>query len=438
MRALTYRRPEIILIAAAIVFVITLATRALLSQPPQSLAWNADTPAPVELGSPDAVAQLQARLRRNPQDVDAYAQLGLALLQRVRETADPTLYTQAEQALDAALERDPQHLDALTGKGVLALARHHFAEALKWGQRAQAQNPYRAATYGIIGDAQVELGQYEAATATIQKMVDTRPDLRSYSRVAYIRELYGETDGAIEAMQMAVRSGTPGTEGTLWTQYQLGNLFFNRGDLARAEQVYSAALALRPDYAYAQAGIARVRAAQGNHAEAIKRYHAIVARLPLPEFVIALGELYEVNGQAAQAQAQYDLVRAMQQLNASAGVNVDMELALFNADHGADPAQALAQAQAAYQERPSIYAADALAWALYRHGDYVAAQRAIDEALHLGTRDALLHFHAGMIANARGDRALARQHLTQALAINPYFSVRYAPQARALLAELGG
>jgi len=152
--------------------------------------------------------------------------------------------------------------------------------------------------------------------------------------------------------------------------------------------------------------------------------------------VIALGELYESSGRPADAKRQYDLVRAMQQLNASAGVDVDVELSLFDADHGADPAATVERARAAYARRPSIYAADALAWALYAAGDYTAARSYSQEALHLGTRDATLHYRAGMIAYALGDTIMARAELEQALAINPYFSVRHAPTARAVLEKL--
>ena len=152
--------------------------------------------------------------------------------------------------------------------------------------------------------------------------------------------------------------------------------------------------------------------------------------------MIALGEVYEANGQPNEANQQYNLVRAMQQLNAGAGMDVDLELALFDADHGADPAQAVARARASYARRPSIYGADALAWALYQHGEYSEAWRYSQLALRLGTRDAAMHYRAAMIAIALDDRTGARLHLRQALAINPYFSVRYAEPARQKLAEL--
>jgi tetratricopeptide (TPR) repeat protein len=426
------------LLASLLIFATLLTIRALLDRPAGSVAVDtaAPAPAPIERSDEGAIGKLQDRIRRNPEDTPAYAQLGLALLQRVRETADPTLYPRAEAAFAEALKRDPQQFDALLGEGSLALSRHQFADALRWGERASALNPYNAPAYGIIGDARTELGQYEAAAATIQKMVDTRPDLNSYSRVSYMRELHGDSAGAIQAMQQAVEAGGQLSEATLWTQVQLGHLYFNRGDLTNAEQTYMAALEARPDYVYALAGIARVRAAQGRYDEAIGAYQEIVKRLPLPEFVIALGDIYDATGRPAEAKRQYDLVRAMQQLNASAGVDVDMELSLFDADHGADPAATVDRARAAYTRRPSIYGADALGWALYHAGDYAEARRYSQEAMRLGTRDAVLYYRAGMIAYALNDHATARADLEQALAINPFFSVPYAPTARATLEKL--
>jgi Flp pilus assembly protein TadD len=206
----------------------------------------------------------------------------------------------------------------------------------------------------------------------------------------------------------------------------LGHLYFNRGELTEAAAIYEQVLVAKANYPYALAGQARVAAAQGNTSEAIAIYKQITERLPLPEFIIALGELYEATGQADAARQQYDLVGVIQQLNAAAGMNVDLEMALFTASHGNDPAAAVQQARAAYAERPTIYAADTLAWALYQQGEYAEAWQLSQEALRLGTKDALLHFHAGMIAAKVGDKEAARTHLNTALAINPHFSPLYA------------
>ena len=389
----------------------------------------------VPLSNAEVVAQMRAAVEADPAGADAYAGLGLALLQAVRETADPALYGQAEAALGEALRRDPGQLDALVGQGLLALARHDFRAALEWGRQARELMPYRADALGILVDAHVELGQYDAAVEAAQAMVDLRPNLASYSRVSYVRELHGDTDGAIAAMEAAVAAGPPGGESTAWTQTQLGHLHFHRADLAAAEGAYRAALTRQPDYPYAQAGLARVLAAHGDHPQAIAMLEDVAARLPLPEFLLSLGQLYEAGGQLLPAERQYDLIRAIQQLNADSGMNVDLELALFEADHG-DPASALDMARRAYEARPSIHAADALAWASYRAGDINAARTYITEALRLNTQDALLFYHAGMIAAAGDDRPTAADYLGRALELNPSFDFAQTIVARDTLATL--
>ena len=427
------RRLTILLIAAA--FFVTLAAVWRVAGDHAGPTAAAPARAFTPPAAAETAAQLRARLQARPNDADAYAALGLALLQQARETADPALYGQAEAALGEALARDPDQLDGLVGQGVLALARHDFAAALEWGERARTAMPYRADALGVIVDAHIELGQYEAAIATAQAMVDLRPDLSSYSRVAYLRELHGDTAGAVAAMRAAADTGAPRGEATAWTLVQLGHLYFNSGDPGNAASVYDQALAALPHYPHALAGKARVRTAAGDHAAAIAAYEAVVARLPLPEFVIALGRLYELTSQPEKAAAQYDMVRVMNQLNADAGMNVDLEMALFEADHG-DPAAALPMAEAAYANRPTIYAEDALAWAYYRVGRYDEAWPLSERALRLGTRDALLRYHAGMIAAAVGEDAAAKTHLRAALAINPDFDPLYAREATEMLAAI--
>ena len=426
-------RPQLLLLVALILLGGTLLFQLVSRWTAPAVAPAA---APISLSSEAYVAKMQARIRQNPQDAAAYAQLGLARLQQVRETADAALYAQAELAFQSALTYDPQQTDALIGQGELALARHDFQAALAWSEQAQQLNPYRAAALGILVDAHVELGEYEQAAATLQQMVDLRPDLASFTRISYLRELHGDVPGAMEAMQRAVDTGAPGHENTLWAQTQLANLYFHSGRWDEAERLYRQALAFQPDYAYALAGMANVAAARGYPETAISLYVDLVERVPLASFVIALGDLYAATGQTAAAQQQYELVGVIQASNANAGMNVDLELTLFNADHAIDPPQTAAAARAVYERRPSIHAADALAWALYQAGDYQEAARYSQEALRLGTQDALLHYHAALIAYALDDLEAARRHLRQVQAINPAFSIRYADSARRLLAQL--
>jgi tetratricopeptide (TPR) repeat protein len=384
----------------------------------------------------EQISALQAQLKFAPNDWQSYSQLGLAYLQKVRETSDPTYYQKAELALNQAIQHTPDDYTAISAQGALALARHQFLAALNWGQRARQINPTRAYAYGVIADAQIELGRYDEAVQTLQNMVDLRPDMSSFSRISYIRELHGDTGGALDMMQQAVDSGVPNSESTAWSRYQLATLDFNMGNLAQAENEFQHTLQDRPGYVYALAGLGKVRAAQGRSAEAIQLLTQASDKVPLPDFVITLGDLYQASGQSALAQQQYKLVGAIEKLYQANGVDLDMESALFNADHSIDMPATVALARKAFADRPSIQGADVLAWSLYKAGNIQEASQYSQQALQLGTRDALKLFHAGLIADGLGDKNSAYNDLKQALAINPYFSILYAGQAQQMLKTL--
>lgn len=384
----------------------------------------------------EMIAQLQTRLRSNPNDWQAYSQLGLAYLRIARESGDPAFYQKAEQAFKAALDYELEDYAAVSGMGALALARHQFREALNWGKQAQGINPERAYAYGVIADAQIELGQYGEAIQTLQTMVDLQPDMGSYARISYIRELYGDVEGALEIMGWAVDAGTPNLENTAWTRTQLGNLYFNNGEIEQAAGEYKRTLESYPGYVYALAGLGRVYAAQGRPDAAIQLLEKAIEKSSLPEFVIMLADIYVSQGQMEKARQQFRLLQVIQELYRVNGVEMDMEVALFNADHAIDLEKTLSEARLGYDRRPSIYAADVLAWVLYKNGRCEEARHYSQEALRLGTKDALKYFHAGMIAHCLGDDRSAQNYLKQALTINPFFSTRYVEEALRTLETL--
>ena len=383
------------------------------------------------------ISLLQQRLRSDPDDASALASLGLAYVQQARITLDPSYYPKAEGVLDRSLELQPErNSDALVGMAALTAARHDFTASLEWARRARTVAPGDAAVYGVVGDAQLELGRYNAAFDSYQRMVNTRPDLGSYARVSYARELLGDVRGAVAAMRAAGRvAGTPSD--IAWTSFQLGELAFNAGQLSTAATAYRRGVDADPSYVANAAGLAKVAWARGDRDVAIARYERVVAQLPLPEHVIALGDAYATIGDAQAAGERYELVRVQQRLLDSNGVNTDLELALFDADHGR-PAAALRAARAEWQRRSSVHVADALAWALLANDRPDEAWTYAERALSLGTRNASFLFHAGMIRLALGDRDGARSYLVDALATNPHFSIQHADEAAATLERLGG
>ena len=400
----------------------------------------AAAPAATQLPLPGADArvlidQATAAVRTNANDTQALLTLGLAWYQHARETADPSDYGRADEAFDRLLAVTPDDTGGLVGKATIALARHQFADALALGMTARDQAPVLARIWGVMGDALVELGRYDESAAAVQKMVDLRPDLSSYSRVSYQRELRGHLDGAITAMEDAVLAGGPNTENTEYVRVLLGNLWFLAGDLGKAKASYDASLVHSPGYVLALAGQARVAAAQGDLSTAIDLYRQASDRVPFPDLLIALGEAQEAAGRSDDAAATYGFVRDIEALFAANGVNTDLDIALFEADHG-DTAVALTRAQEAYAEAPTVRAADALGWALYRNGRAADARPYAEQALRLGSIEPAYLFHAGMIAAAQGDIPAAREWLTASLARNPAWSPIRSPIARQTLEGL--
>jgi tetratricopeptide (TPR) repeat protein len=434
------QRPLLIkLLAPLLAFGVTLAVLALLnrsSSPPADVSGGDATSFGSGGRSTDArIRTLVRATEGGGAKASTYAMLGEAYLQKTRETGDASFYVKADSAFRSALDKEPRDAGALAGMGTLALARHDFRAALDYGRKARAAAPGVVRHYGVVVDALVELGRYGEAERTLQRMVDLKPNLASYARVSYLRELHGDLAGAVEAMGLAVSAGGAAPENVAYVQTLLGNLELERGRIAKAESSYRAALASFPQYPAAQAGLARVQAAKGELGDSIRRFRTVVARLPLPEHVVALAETELAAGRKVAARRDLDLVHVEQRLLRSAGVNVDVELALFEANHGS-PDRALRLAQRSWRAAPSVRSADALGWALTRAGRPGEGLHWGRRALRLGSRDPYFLYHAGMSAKAAGRDALARRYLARSLAQNPRFSPLYAPRARRALAAL--
>jgi tetratricopeptide (TPR) repeat protein len=371
-------------------------------------------PAPTPNASTDKrISTLQATVRAAPKRADGWTLLAGAYLQKVRETGDAGFYARAQGAVDRALTLRPADAGALTQRSALELSRHDFKAGLRDALRARALAPAVTAPFGVLVDALVELGRYPEAEKALQEMVDRKPNLAAYARVSYFRELHGDLDGALTAMRAAVSAGGAVPEQDAYVRSLLGGLELQRGRIDAAVREYRGALEAVPGYAAAEAGLAQADVARGRLAPAIARLRRVVDRLPLPGYVVALGETQAAAGRRAAAARTFAIVRAETTLQRQAGVNSDVELALFEADHGS-ASRAVTLGRRAWAEAPSVRSADALGWALHRAGHSRAALGWARRALALGSRDPAFLTHAGLIARSAGEPAAAARWLARA------------------------
>src|SRR5262249_26727541 len=354
------------------------------------------------------IARWLERLRRHPGDSEAWTSLGDTVLQRGRETADVTSYGLAERVYRRALELDPREVGALVGMGSVCNARHEFERSTEWEKKALALDDGKPEAYGLLGDAAVEMGDYHAAFRHYQKMMDLRPDLASYSRGAHLLFLMGDSRGAGLLMRQAIAAGSPYAENVAWCRAQLALITWNTGAYPAAEELLTAALQEAPRNPHLLAAMGKVKAARKDYAAAIDCYRQAVAIVPQVDSLVALGDLYQVTGKKREAEEQYVQVEAIHRLNRANGVRGDMQLALFYANHDRSLAEALRLAQEEYRTRRNVFAADALAWCLYKNARCREASETIGMALARRTPDANFYYHAGMIYSKLGDRPHAQ------------------------------
>ncbi|HEY1316150.1 MAG TPA: tetratricopeptide repeat protein [Gaiella sp.] len=386
-----------------------------------------------EHGTAATVARLESELKSGGEDPERLSELGLAYQVRWRETGNAAFLPLSERALDEVLASRPKDAIATLALGNLALIRHDFRGALTLGREARRRAPYAARPYGVVGDALVELGRYRAAFATFDRMAALKPSIASYARIAYARELRGDRAGARAAMQLALDASGGVPEPTAWAHVELAKLALGDGRLRAAAGHLRAALAVFPGYVLALEQASRLQAAEGRLSAAVATARRAVASVPLPQFVALLGDLLDREGRTAEAVRQRATVAAIDRLLATNGLRTDLESAVFRADHHIEPAETVRLARRARASRPSIYGDDALGWALARAGRCAEAERWLDRALRLGTKDALLYFHRGYAAGCAGDRTAMRAWYRTALDQSPAFSVRWAPVARRAL-----
>ncbi|HLF73216.1 MAG TPA: tetratricopeptide repeat protein [Anaerolineales bacterium] len=387
----------------------------------------------------DAIRSVQNRIRQNPRDAVSYTLLGDLYLRQARESGDISAYQRAETALSKAVDLLPGYAPAGSLLASVHYARHDFTQALELAGQVHASNPRNLSARTIMADAYLSLGEYEQAEVIYRELGEANASPPVLARLAHLADLKGNPDQALVLMERAAGEAlhSGGTkENTAWYLLRLGDLHFSRGETRASGAYYEASLRVFENYHLALAGLGRVSAAQGKYDEAIAYYRRAVNIVPQPESLAALGDLYMLTGQPGQAKIQYDTVEYIGQLAALNRQVYNRQLANFYSDHDLNLPEALQLALAELQVRRDIHGYDAAAWAYYKNGKFQEAQNMMEQALALGTRDAQLYYHAGMIAVALEDESRARQYLEQALAINPHFSILQAAEARRTLETL--
>ena len=381
----------------------------------------------------ERIASYQALATSNAGDSHFENQLAAAYIQKMRETTDFGYIERAGKLVLQVLTAEPANYEALLLRSEIGLERHQFREVAEFSRRMIRIAPDDPWNWGTLGDALMELGQYDGAADAYQKMVALRPNQSSYNRASYYRWVMGDAEGAIAIMQQAIAAGSPSAENTAWCLNDLGNLYFKTGRLTDAAQAYRSALRTFGGYYPAYAGLGRVQSAQGKFDDAIQSFERAQAAVPMPEYAAALAGLYERAGKRSEARRQLDLLDVIDKMARANQEKTNRNLALVFADQDRNLARALALAQAELEVRGDVYTYDALAWALYKTGSLPEAARAVEKALQFRTPEPAFYYHAGMIARALGNNAGAVKYLERALALNPGFDPRQAEIARATL-----
>jgi tetratricopeptide (TPR) repeat protein len=442
---MTYRKIVLMLIAA-LVLVGGSQGLSLIKQD-----WNSPAPASISVGLEDPVPApgmkttnemikfWQARFERDPRDFISLTFLGDAFIRKARETGDVSEYERADATLQKALKLHPNYEVAQAYLSVVQYVKHDFLGALDLASQVYAAHPNAIQALATIGDAQLELGRYTEAETTYKKLNEKSPSAPVYTRLARLAWLHGQPTEALNWMQQAVTDSKEmdiSGENLAWYHFQFGELYFNTGQLEKADAQYAVALKAFDNYYLALAGRGKVRAAQGNYKEAITFYEKAVGIIPQPDLLAALGDLYTLTGDSVKAKQEYDTVEFIGKLQAINQVIYNRQLALFYANHNLNLKKGLVLAQKELEHRKDIYAYDTYAWALYKNNRYGQAAEMMKYAMKLGTRDAMLYYHTGMIYRALGEDKQAEQMLSQALAINPHFDLMQVHLARSALADI--
>jgi tetratricopeptide (TPR) repeat protein len=381
-----------------------------------------------------SIAAARKAIGEKPSDYAGYNLLAMALLRRARGTSDSSFFTQAEDAVKQSLALAPNKFETEKIQVSIKLGEHDYPAALAAATALNKRVPDDAAVYGLLTDANVELGNYKDAEDSAQWMLNLRRGNRpAFIQAAHLRELFGDAEGAYEMMDLAFQSTSPAeTEERASILTQMGHFRLASGNLDAAEKSFQQALMAFPGYPSALGNLAQVRIVQKRYAEAVVFLEQSYQVVPRADNLYDLAEALQLAGRDAEARKAFAEFETKSLAEFPAKDNSNRKLVFYYADHAHQPAKALEVAKREYAWRHDVYTLDAYAWALHVNGQDAEARKQVETALAVGVRDARIFRHAGEIALKLGDRAAAESYLKQSAELNAVDS----EQAKIMLARL--
>ncbi len=382
----------------------------------------------------------KSRIKEDPDDYYNYTKLGASYIQKGREVGGIEPYLQAEKILKKSIELYPDGYAAYVYLGQVSSYTHDFRKTIEYARKAIELKPEKSISYGVLGDAYIELGMYNEAERAYLTASMIAPGFFSGTRTAQIRDLKGDTKGAIELMNNSIQAASGQdlpAENIAWAKVMLGSYYFKTGELEKAEKSYEEALRSFNNHYLAVEHLAELYAAKGNYEKAAALYERALELNPKPHFYLELGEVYEKLGRPEKSKELYGKAEARYKEYVESGIKGhSRELVLFYAEKNINLDLALELAKGDSEDTEDIYAYDTLAWAYYKTGNLDKAMDAVNKSLRLGTRDALLYYHAGVICHKLGKKEEARKYFDLVLATNPRFDEDAVNEVRYALNEL--
>jgi tetratricopeptide (TPR) repeat protein len=382
----------------------------------------------------DKIALYEQWVKADPSNASNQNLLAAAYIQKTRETTDFAYLERASKLVDRNLAANQRDYEALRLRNLIELNRHHFAAVVDYARELTRSAPTDPQNWGSLGDALVEMGEYDEGRSAFEKMLALRTNLFSLNRMGYYKFLTGDIEGGIAMMKKAVDAGARYPENQAWCLVELGHMYFKTGHLNEAFEAYAQAAKVFPASHAAYAGLGSVEAARSQWKDAIASYRKAQAITPMVQYAGALFSLYERTGEKAEARKQADLLDLVAKLEEAANQKANRTLSLIYANQNRNLAKSLELAQADLEVRHDVHTWDALAWALYKNKRYDEARKAAAEAIKLNTPEPGFYYHAGMIALAAGHRDEGKTLLAKALALNVDFDAGQSEIARQALA----